>query len=277
MKNTFYNLLIDKSRWFNTIMGLPKFQAIAPAKEHLSISLKEFLNGYDRLYIHKKTTVIEGVKGLAQLLDTERYSKIKTVNFTDLLVRGYTHDFRIIIYILLSFGLTLWFNTEPFKIPQILHTHSVISTGGYIYEVGKQVLNFNQSSVTESTRCIINQIPPHLLPIWPFDFDSSTITIKYILEDFNQGLTEVLRICPDKLCKRMCLIHLAEARGYMDLVFDPLGMNAYSSEYVDIHRQDWIETQQSHETKRVKSTLFFMGISILLMGLIESSGCGISS
>ena len=63
----------------------------------------------------------------------------------------------------------------------------------------------------------------------------------------------------------------------MDLVFDPLGMNAYSSEYVDIHRQDWIETQQSHETKRVKSTLFFMGISILLMGLIESSGSGISS
>jgi len=277
MKNTTLNLLNSKSRCFNTIKGLPNLKPIAPAKEHLSTSLREYINKYDRLYIHKKSTFIEGVKGLGELLYIEKYCKIKTVNFTDLLIRGYTHDFRIIIYFLLSFGLTVWFDTHPFKIPQIELTHSVISTGN-IYEIGKHVLNFNQSSVMESTRCLIIKIEPHLCPIWPFDFDSSTLkNIQYILEDFNQGLTEVLRVSPHKVTRRLCLMHLAEARGEMDFLFDPLGLTPYSPEDIDLTRQDWIETRASHDKKRAMSTLFFMGVGILLMGLIESSGCGIAS
>jgi hypothetical protein len=128
----------------------------------------------------------------------------------------------------------------------------------------------------ESTRCLIIKIEPHLHPIWPFDFDSSTIkNIKYILEDFNQGLTKVQRVSPHKVCRRLCLMHLAEAPGAQDFVFDPLGLKPYSPEYIDLNRQDWIE--MSHDKKRVLSTLFFMGFSIVLMGLIESSGCGIAS
>lgn len=208
---TILNLINAKSTWFNKRIPLGGYIPIAPAKEHLSISLKEFINRYDRLYIHKRSSVIERGKGLAEVLYLVN-DRIKTANFTDLLVRGYRHDFRIIIYLILCFGFTLWFNTNPLKIPQIEVTHSVISSP-YIYDIGKYLLNFNQCRVMESTSCLISKIEPHLLPIWPFDFDSSTIKdVKYVKEDYNQGLTEVLRITPFKLSKIMCMIHLAEVR-----------------------------------------------------------------
>lgn len=86
---TIMNLINAKSTWFNKRILLGGYIPIAPAKEHLSISLKEFIKRYDRLYIHKKLSVIERGKGLAEVLYLVN-DRIKTANFTDLLVRGYT-------------------------------------------------------------------------------------------------------------------------------------------------------------------------------------------
>lgn len=134
MKNLI-KLMDSKSAWFNKRIPVGEYKTVAPAKELIPDNLKDFLHKYDNnsVYIHNISSVIGTVSGLADLF-IESSERMKRINLRGLLVRGYTHDWRIIIYILITTGFTLWFNSEPLEVPQIEYTRHIIHHP-YFYQI----------------------------------------------------------------------------------------------------------------------------------------------
>lgn len=271
------NLMFTKSPWFNTFNSAAVYKLPLLAKEHKNYLLLEFLKRYDRHYIHNKNSYVGTPKGLQELLLEEPINRIKTFNFTDILVRGYTHDFRIIIYLLLTFGFTLWFNSEPLHIPQFELCREIVQQP-YVYRITHSILSSSQHMRIESTKCILKKIPSFLTPSTDFDFDTSITTVKYIKHHYYPGWSELKHIRPDELGNSILLNNRVQSLlRSLTLVFDPLDILQQSAEAVGQSLEDCNDTAECRMKKRRKSQLISMVIVILLMSLVESTPASIAS
>jgi hypothetical protein len=249
--------------------GLYKLPVIAKEQENNLFFVEEFLKKYDRYYIHNKKSYVATGKGLGEVL-SEPINTIKSSNFTDILVRGYTHDFRIIIFILLSFGFTLWLNSNPLQIPQIELCREIVQQP-YVYIITHSILSSSQHMRIEPTKCILKKIPSFLTPSTDFDFDTSTTTVKYIKHHYYPGWSELKHIQPEELGKSILLNEkVISLLGSLTLVFDPLDILQKCAEDVGKSLEDFNDTAQGRMAKRGKCKFISMVIVILLMSLVES-------
>lgn len=268
--------MFTKSPWFNKMNLAGVYKVALLAKEHKNDLLQEFINRYDRHYIHNKNSYVGTTKGLPEVLQ-EPKNRIKTWNFTDILVRGYTHDFRIIIYLLLTFGFTLWLNSDPLHIPQIELCREIVQQP-YVYIITHSILSSSQHMRIEPTKCILRKIPSFLTPSTDFYFDTSTTTVKYIKHQYYPGWSELTHIRPEELGYSILLNNRVKSLlRSLTLVFDPLDILQQSAEAVGQSLEDFKDTAECRMKKRINSQLISMVIVILLMSLVESTPASILS
>jgi hypothetical protein len=259
----------SKSAWFNKRIPDGKYKPSAPSKDLLPSNLKDFINKYENdIYIHKKPLVVgTAIGGLTDVLKDSPVRRIRSMNnIIDILIRGYTHDWRIIIYILLTTGFTLWFNNNPFEVPQIEYTSSIIHHG-YLYQISHLLMNLDRPNevLIPSTSNFISQLPYSVSPS-TFVRCFNPVEIEYVKESFNQGWTSHEHIKPNELVKAIADLEITKP-----LHFDPLGWNNNREECLNRATNDWVTTCESHNTMRAKSFIICSGIIILLMTLAEST------
>lgn len=279
MKNTMH-FMFSKLPWFNNLNSAAVYKVPLLAKEDQNDLIQEFLKRYDRHYIHNKHSSVGTAKGLAEVL-SEPINGIKCWNFTDILVRGYSHDFRIIIYLLLSIGFTLWFNSHPVHVPQIELCREIIQQP-YVYTITHSILSSSQHLRIEPTKCILKKIPSILTPSTDFDFDTSNTSVTYIKHHYYPGWSELKHIRPEELRKSILLNErvislLGSLSLSLTIVFDPLDIVQKSAEDVGKLLEDFNDTAKGRMAKRGKCQLISMVIVILLMSLVESTPASIPS
>ena len=270
------HFLFSKLPWFNHLNSTAVYKLPLIAMEHQNdfLFIQEFLKRYDRYYIHNKKSYVGTGKGLEELL-SEPINGIKSWNFMDILVRGYTHDFRIIIYLLLTIGFTLWFNSSPVHIPQIELCREIVQQP-YVYIITHSILSSSQHMRIEPTKCILKKIPSILTPLTDFDFDTSSTTVKYIKHYYYHGWSELKHIRPEELGDSILLNKRVKSLlGSLTLVFDPLDILQQSAEAVGQSLEDFNDITECHMLKRRKSQVISMVIVILLMSLVESTPASI--
>lgn len=81
-----------------------------PALGDLPAQMVKLLNP-ERGYTAKLIRSPERVMGVGDILG--RSAKVRSFSFSDLLCRGYTHDFRVIVCLTLVFGFWIWYNNIP--------------------------------------------------------------------------------------------------------------------------------------------------------------------
>lgn len=276
--------MFSKLPWFNNLNEAGVYKVPLLAKEDQNDLIQEFLKRYDRHYIHNNKSDIgtptHKVQGLGEVLSVP-INGIKSWNFTDLLVRGYRHDFRIIIYLLLSIGFTLWFNSHPVHIPQIELCREIVQQP-YVYTITHSILSSSQHLRIEPTKCILKKIPSILTPSTDFDFDTSSTTVKYIKHHYYPCWSELKHIRPEELGKsRLLNEKVIELLGSLALrltiVFDPMDIVQKSAEDVGKLLEDFNDTAKGRMAKRGKCQLISMVVVILLMSLVESTPASIPS
>lgn len=288
MNNRMY-FMFSKLAWFNKLNEAGVYKVPLLGKEDQNDLIQEFLKRYDRHYIHKNHSYIGSatpkVQGLGEVL-SEPINRIKSWNFTDILVRGYSHDFRIIIYLLLSIGFTLWFHSHPVHIPQIELCREIVQQP-YVYTITHSILSSSQHLRIEPTKCILKKIPSILTPATDFYFDTSTTIVKYIKHNYYPGWSELKHIRPEELGKcRLLNEKIIELLGFLALrvsiVFDPLDIVPLdivekSAEDVGKLMEDFNDTAKGRLAKRGKCQLISIVVVILLMSLVESTPASIPS
>lgn len=134
--------------------------------------------------------------GLADVMSSSQ--RLNKINFTD--VRGYTHYFWVILYVLLIMGFTLWLNSKPLEIPLILDPKWVTSitdsidsitdgsdTVNLLAEIARSIAEENFSEDIASS--IVDQIGrTGLIDRFPqpgLEFDDTPFFIEYVFYNMN--------------------------------------------------------------------------------------------
>lgn len=196
-KNLF-RLLNSKSTWFNNTIMRGRYTPIAPDKQVLPPKVRDYIL-QNAGYIHKiKKDTVETGCGLASVL-LNSSSRIRSIQVRDLLIRGYTHDWRIIIYILLTTGFTLWFNNDTCDIPQIEYTSNLFHNS-FLYQVSHLIMNLEQTNadLRPSSSCFIGKIPSYISE-YVISQNCNSIEVAYVKETFNNGWSQLQHIRPNEL------------------------------------------------------------------------------